>query len=151
METIAEVKLLFFDTRRVMSAVDAATRKALSHFGGFVRAVARRSIRPAPGPSTPSTPPHSHAGLLKQHIYYAYEPTDTNVVIGPARFARRSPYGDTTVPEVEEYGGDVWRRETQDGRRQRKRHSYPARPFMHPAFEVAKQRLPDFWADSVKK
>jgi hypothetical protein len=156
--TVAQIKLLFFDRRAVMSAVDRGTRKALSYFGGYVRKVARNSMRQAAGPSAPGTPPHVHVGLIKDFTFYAYEPANQNVVIGPAALKSRSPYGDTTVPEVTEYGGWVSRRRKTRVRRGGskfrvaviERVQYPARPFMQPAFETAKERLPDMWANSVK-
>ena len=152
--TVAQVKKLFFDTRKVISAMDRATRKAMGHFGGYVRKTAKNSMHRAPGPSAPGTPPNVHVGLIKEHVYYAYDPVGRSVVIGPAKLKSKSPYGEVTVPEVEEYGGDVQGVSVEGHGRARKkvrvRRHYPERPFMRPAFEEAKQRLSTFWADSVK-
>jgi len=151
---VAQVKKLFFDTRKVVNAMDRATRKAMSYFGGYVRKVAKNSMRRVPGASAPGTPPHAHVGLIKEHTYYAYDPVGRSVVIGPARLKSKSPYGEITVPEVEEYGGDVQgvSIEGHHGARRKVRvqRRYPERPFMRPAFEAAKERLSTFWADSVR-
>lgn len=145
------VKSQFFDRQAVLSAVDKATRKVLSRFGAFVRTRAKSSIRKAKGPSAPGSPPHSHVGLLRQFIFFMFNPSDQSVVIGPTLIRQRSAYGPTTVPEVEEYGGTVAR--TIRFKRWQKVETarYPARPFMGPAFEYEKvHSLPKMWADSVK-
>ncbi|HOM77081.1 MAG TPA: hypothetical protein PLE88_11240, partial [Anaerohalosphaeraceae bacterium] len=57
---------LFFDSPKVIRAVDKSTRKVLSRFGAFVRRTAKQSIRKRKKSSTPGTPPSSHTGLLKR-------------------------------------------------------------------------------------
>lgn len=79
---------LFFDRQFVIESVNEKTRKALSHIGGLVRTIARRSIRKRKKESEPGQPPSSHSGLLRgtgsgPGIYYAFDPVHTSVVIGP--------------------------------------------------------------------
>ena len=94
--------------------------------------MARRSIRKREGPSAPGEPPHTHTGALRVAILYAVEKLDERVVIGPA-FT-----GVGTSAMAHEFGG-----------RYRKAR-YPKRPFMGPALEKVKDRLPRMWAGSIR-
>lgn len=140
----------FLNSERIEQLMDAAVQRAYMRFGGAVRKHAQYSIRHRRGTSAPGTPPYSHVGLLKRHIYFAFDPMQQSVVIGPALLNMKSEYGSTTVPELMEYGGRV--RRMIRGRHSGKRvlggrfYEYRARPFMGPAFEAEKERLPDFWA-----
>ena len=118
----------------------------LSRFGAFVRTGARSSIRKRRAVSEPGQPPSSHAGLLKKFIFFAYEPARRSVVIGPARLNQKSG---EALPALE-YGGRT--KIASRRRRQRTVHtvSIQARPFMGPAFETEKPKLPALWARSVK-
>jgi len=133
--SLRTAKAGFFDRQKVMRAVEKARRRVLNHF--------RRSIRRRKGYAAPGESPHSHVGLLKDFIFYAYDFRQSSVVIGPALLHRRTGYGTITVPEVLEYGAAV--------RRKGKRCLYEPRPYMGPAFEKAQEKLlPDIWRDSVK-
>lgn len=148
-----KAKLLFFESRHVVSAVDRATRKVFGHFGGLVRKRAIQSIKTrATGSSAPGQPPFDKLGAKRRaenrrrkkegrpkakagfkglkHILYAFDPDVKTVIIGPASNRKRS----LTIPEILEEG----KREVMQ------------RPFMGPAFEKAKQKLPSMWQDSVK-
>ena len=146
MDSVAQVKKLFFDSKVVTDSVDRATRKVLSKFGAFVRRSAKSSIRKRNAASAPGSPPRSHAGHLKRLIYFSYDPGRQSVVIGPTPF-------NTSVgiaPPLLEYGGTgtvtrrIW------GTTKKLPATYRARPFMTPAFEREKPKLPSMWADSVK-
>ena len=131
----------FFDRAGVKKAVDAATRKVLSRFGAFVRTRARTSIRKRRGSSPPGSPPHSHVGLLRQFILFAYDRSRQSVVIGPVQLRQKSD-----APKLLEYGGTVVRRIKRHTRRLR----YRARPHMGPAFEKELASLPALWRNSVR-
>lgn len=137
--SLQEFKAGFFDRQAVQQAVDKAARKNLSKFGAFVRRSAQTSIRSRKRISEPGQPPSSHTGLLKRHIYFAYDGQKKSVVIGPVAWKKR---GSFTVPEVLEYGGQV--------REAKQRYNYRSRPFMRPAFEKEKARIKDIWKDSIK-
>ena len=77
-----EVKQLFFDSPKVVRAVDRTTRRVLSKFGAFVRRTARSSIRKRKRTSEPGSPPSSHTGLLKRFIFFGYDAQKRSVVIG---------------------------------------------------------------------
>jgi phage gpG-like protein len=137
-----KMKGMFFDSPKVINAVDKATRNVFSKFGAFVRTTAKSSIRKRKGTSAPGQPPSSHTGLLKKHIYFGYDQTQKSVVIGPAKLN-----GGTSAPEILEYGGKTV---IDYGRTKGKRVSIAARPFMNPAFDKEKPKLPQMWRDSVK-
>jgi hypothetical protein len=134
-------KQMFFDTKAVMGAVDRATRKVLSKFGAFVRTAAKHSIRKRKAVSQPGSPPSSHAGHLRRLIFFGYDPTRKSVVIGPTPFR-----SEAEAPPLLEYGG----RAVRANRKGKKVvATYRPRPFMGPAFEAEKPKLPAMWAESV--
>lgn len=110
-----------FSARPVKNAVDKADLRNLGHFGGFVRKVARNSIRKRAGSSEPGQPPSSHQGILKGGdgkpggIFYQVEASALgrkNVVVGPVKTNQIFFNNDGrpvrgTVPEVLEKGGEI--------------------------------------------
>ncbi len=122
-------------------AVDAGTRRVLSRFGAFVRTRARTSIRKKKGTSPPGSPPHSHVGLLRKFILFAYDPQRKSVVIGPTLTKESSP-----APRLLEHGGDAVIEDRGKARHVR----YRRRPFMQPALEAEKPKLSALWRDSVR-
>lgn len=139
--TFLAAKQGFFDRAKVKNAVDAGTRRVLSRFGAFVRTRAKTSIRKKKGTSPPGSPPHSHVGLLRKFILFAYDPTRKSVVIGPTLIRAESQ-----APRLLEHGGEAVRRTKTRTRRLR----YRPRPFMGPAFEAEQQQLPALWKNSVR-
>ncbi len=137
-----KAKDFFFDRQAIIGKVDAATRQILSRFGAFVRRTARSSLRSRRQPSSPGMPPSSHTGLLKRLIFFGYDPDRKSVVIGPA--ALRST---VEAPPLLEFGGSV-RRKGRHGKQVTA--TYPARPFMKPAFTKELKSLPPLWRDSIK-
>lgn len=91
---------MHLNSDKVMKMVNAKTRKALNREGGYIRTTAKRSIKKRPGASKPDEPPHSHSGLLKNFIFYNYDPATKSVVVGPQKL-NPSP----TAPKALEYGG----------------------------------------------
>ncbi len=144
---IDKAKGMFFDSPKVMRAVDKATRRVLSKFGAYVRRGAKSSIRKRKKASAPGSPPSSHTGLLKQFIYFGYDPAARSVVIGPARLNKTSG----TAPAALEYGGSSSTTTIRRGKRVRLPSKVAARPFMHPALNKELPKLPAMWRNSVKK
>ena len=144
MITIKAAKANFFDREAVMKAVDVGRRRVLSRFGAFVRTRAKSSIRKRKAASAPGNPPSSHVGLLKQFIYFAYDPSAKSVVIGPTLINKP-----TGAPETLEYGGEAVIVDRKTG----KAHTFTveARPYMGPAFAAELPGLPAMWANSVSK
>jgi len=138
-----EIKQLFFDSPKVVRAVDSTTRRVLSKFGAFVRRTARSSIRKRKRISEPGSPPSSHSGLLKKFIFFGYDPAKRSVVIGPERLSQS---GRGEAPHLLEYGGTG----TVERRGKRRRAKVRARPFMGPAFEKEESKLAAMWRDSIK-
>lgn len=139
-------KTMFFNSKAVMSRVDKATRRVLSRFGAFVRRTAKSSIRKRKRPSQPGSPPSSHSGLLKKFIWFGYDPQQQSVVIGPARLNQK--IGD--APHALEHGGESTVVEGLRGKRRTRRVKLAPRPYMGPAFEKEKTKLPAMWAASIR-
>ena len=135
-------KQMFFDRQAVLGAVDSATRSVLSKFGAFVRTAARHSIRKRKAVSEPGNPPSSHVGTLRRLIFFGYDPARKSVVIGPTPFR-----SEVEAPPLLEYGGRAVRK-NRKGRNVIA--TYKARPFMGPAFEQEKPKLPALWANSIR-
>jgi len=136
------VKKMFFTSRAVLSATDRATRRVLSRFGAYVRRTAKSSIRKRKRISSPGKPPSSHTGLLKRFIFFGYDRARRSVVIGPARLTQG---GRGDAPSLLEYGGTT----ALKTRGKRKRARFRARPYMGPAMEKERPKLPQMWRDSV--
>lgn len=121
-----------FEGKKVMKAAQRANITNLGHAGAAIRLAARHSIRKAKGPSTPGSPPHTRKGRIRNAIKYAVTPGKQSVVIGP----------DSEVAAdsgaAHEFGGRF------------RQENYDKRPFMGPALEKTKDRLPRLWAGSVK-
>ncbi len=139
-------KSMFFDRKAVMDKVDRATRRVLSRFGAFVRTAARSSIRKRKKSSTPGQPPSSHTGLLKKLIFFGYEPEKRSVVIGPARLNQKIG----NAPEALEHGGMSIALAGSRKKRSKRNVNIQARPYMGPAMDKEKPKLPAMWANSLK-
>lgn len=129
----------FFDRKSVLNAMDKVTVKVLSRFGAYTMTTARGLIR-RPGkkglPSKPGQPPKNITGLLKDFIFFSYAPNQRSVVIGPTKLNQN-----TGAPHTLEFGGT-----TIVGYGKRKRRVFiAARPYMQPAFEKNKPKLPSLW------
>jgi len=174
--TTMKITSLFFDRAKVRNAVDRATRRALSKAGADIRRTAKTSIKSALKPkrppaglrgdklkkwfasdrarrsSKPGQPPRSHTGLLKRRIFFAFEPSNVSVVIGPEKL--RSVKG-RDVPHSLEFGGNVVVEERRLRRNQKpivvKRSVMIApRPYMGPALALEIPKLPKRWNNSVR-
>ena len=104
----------------------------LGHAGAAIRLTAKRSIRKRKGPAPAGQPPHTHTRRLPRAIKYAVEKQRGVVVIGPDVDSLG------TAGKAHEHGG-VYKQE-----------HYEPRPFMGPALEKTKDRLPKMWAGSVR-
>jgi len=140
-------KRMFFDRDKVRRRTDTGTRRVFSKFGAFVRRAARSSIRKRKRISSPGRPPSSHTGLLKKLIYFGYERARKSVVIGPMRLGAKAG----EAPAALEYGGASTIVAGRGGRKRKKRRvRIAARPYMGPAFQHERPKLPAMWRDSVR-
>ena len=142
------IKDMFFDRHVVMAAVDNAKRKVLSKAGAFIRTAAKTSIRKRKGSAPPGAPPHSHEGSLRRLILFGYDKPNDSVVVGPVGFKKRE------APSVLEYGGDtvVLRRVGgRGGKLTSQKVKIAPRPYMAPALEKERPKLPLLWRNSVRK
>lgn len=100
MVTRIEVKKLFFDRAAVLNAEKKGKVKALSKIGAFVSRSQKQSIRSRKGISEPGQPPSSHTKLLKNNIFFYYDPKTETVVSGPVKLNKPG-----RAPELLEKGG----------------------------------------------
>jgi hypothetical protein len=117
---------------KVARKAKRANIESLGHAGGAIRLAAVRGIRKRKGPAPAGQPPHTHTRRLPRAIKYAVEKKRQVVVIGPDV----ESFG--TAGKAHEHGGRF------------RGERYPKRPFMAPALEKTKDRLPKFWAGSVR-
>ena len=165
---LAAVKNLFFDRQAVLDAVSRAERKVLSRGGAILMRSARKSIKPVGKRvlkrlkksrgkggrkrvdglvSKPGQPPLSHTGLLRNNIFFAFEPVQSSVVVGPIRLNQKI----SGIPAILERGGQS--KVMSGGRRKRRvirTVKVAARPYMGPALVREQSKLPPLWADSVR-
>jgi hypothetical protein len=139
------IKDSFFDRHVVIAAVDKAKLKVLSRAGAFIRTAARTSIRRRRGSAPPGKPPHSHEGSLRKLILFGYDRGSDSVVVGPVGFRN------SEAPAALERGGvtTVYRRK--NGRLIGERVRIEARPYMGPALDRERPKLPALWRNSVRK
>lgn len=162
-----QLKDFFFDRMKVQAQLDKQRLKFLNRAGGFVRKVARNSMRRRKKPSPPGTPPSAHStdkvATLK-NILYGYDPQRESVIVGPVKLNQKMYFNGRlqagSVPALHEHGGragvreklvgkewrPVGRRKPRPGQPVRVRTAtYPARPFMAPALEKAASKFPALW------
>lgn len=106
--------------------------KSLGHAAASIRLVARRSIRRRQTAAMPGSPPNTRRGQLKRAIMYAIDKQRGVALIGPSF----DVVG--TAGKAHEFGGSF------------RRERYAKRPFMGPALEKVKDRLPPIWSGSVR-
>lgn len=170
---IDQSKSQFFDKQLVIKAVGKSTAAVMSKAGAFIRRTARGLIRKRKRTSKPGEPPSSHTGVLKQFIYFAFDPRAGSVVIGPAKtnqvfFKGNGEPVTGAVPGILEHGGSIrilerrlrngkWVRA--DLRSKRKLANYKtrlrkvsvaARPYMGPALAKEAPKFPSLFANSIK-
>lgn len=138
------IKSLFFDRPKVQRAVDKAKRQALSRAGAFIRQTAKQSMRRRKGSAPPGKPPHVHEGSLRRLIFFGYDKGTDSVVVGPMGFIR------SDAPHVLEFGGKTTVARRRRGKRERRRVRIVRRPYMGPALEKERSKLPKLWANSVR-
>jgi hypothetical protein len=143
-------KSRFFDRKAIQRELGKVELRAFRHYGGLVRKVARNSIRRPPKTkrsrvptagtffgqvrSKPGNPPFSHTGLLREHIFFAYDKARRSVVIGPAKLSGHA----NTAPHALEYGGPS---RSSSGVIVNIR----PRPYMGPAAVEGDKQLPEIW------
>ncbi len=120
------------DNSKIRWAAKKANIRNLGHAGAAVRLIARHSIKKSPKKSPSGTPPNTRKGRMRNAIKYAVVKDKQSVVIGPDRQVAG------TSGAAHEFGGKY------------KRERYDRRPFMGPALEQVKDRLPAMWAGSVR-
>lgn len=159
-------KRTFFDTTRIINAVDRAERIALAKQAGAVQLFAQRSMRSRKKPSKPGEPPSAHGQkLLKKFLFYGYDERTGSTVVGPMLLNWKQ-FGDP-IPQVLEQGGATktlevkkgteWRRADLRSRRRlaglpmrMRETATEARPYMAPAEKAMRAHFAKQFKDTVK-
>lgn len=132
---MARVKVQF-NQKKVIRKVSDANFRNIGQASATLRTIARRSIRfrkRRDKPSVKGTPPVTHDRTLRNSILFVVSKAKNESIIG----ADSSRIGKKAA-KAQEHGGIF------DGQR------FDARPFMAPALEKIRPRLPRMWAGSVK-
>lgn len=96
------------NVNRAAQASERAERRFLFRFGGYVRKVARRSIKKAKYIySKPGDPPRGKLGWLRESIEFSVERDQRSVIIGPEARKTRTPQN---AAKLHEFGGTANRR-----------------------------------------
>lgn len=183
--SFAQWKALFFDRPAVQKAAGRMKVRALTRFGAYLRRVAQTSMRYRKKASPPGQPPSAHkskrraalkkmgrarhnGALLRELLFYAFDPKTQTVVVGPVGFGTKTP----TVPELHEFGGtrpaekgekmpvkNPAGRDPKTGRffsrgvhlvRLTGTVRFPKRPFMAPALQKTKAKFPEEFRNSLR-
>lgn len=144
--SLKQLKPLFIDRRPIVSQADRFWRRAAMRVGGYMRRAARSQIRRRKRISKPGQGPTSWTGLLKQNIFFAYDPRRRTVVVGPVKLNRGS-----NAPKLLEYGGPATLEREVEGRKVKVSAYYRPRPFMKPAMEKTEQKLPSLLRQVAKR
>jgi hypothetical protein len=105
--------------------------------------------------SKPGQPPKSHEGSLKRFLYFAFNPDNQSVVVGP-QISGKSASRSNPIPSVLEHGG-LTRIPLFEKDKPRNAINFQGwgtvfikpRPFMGPALEASKPKLAEFWKNAV--
>lgn len=119
-------------TNRVRRKAKTATFESLRHAAAAIRVTARRRIRRRKKAAPAGSSPHTHTGRLKRAIRYEADRGADAAIIGPAA-------------DVVGLAGAA---HEQGGRY--KSDAYAPRPYMAPALESLRPRLPRYWAASIR-
>lgn len=127
-----------FSPERVLDPYRRQRRRWLFRNAGYIRTIARRSMRRRKKPALPGEPPSIHDGALKAGILFAVG--NEKAVIGAVLAKSRAA-------AALEHGG-LSSRITSKGKR--KRFVVQAFPFMRPALAKAAPQLPQGWRGVIR-
>lgn len=188
LKSMAQWKKFFFTADAVTKRLEKAKLTALRRFGGYLAKTAKRSMRYRKGPSAPGQPPSAHknkrraalkkmgramnnGALLRELLFFAYDPTTDTVVVGPQGFAAKG--SNVPTPQLHEEGGertgqkgDVLEVKNPAGRDERgrffsrgvhlirmegKRLRFPARPYMAPALKKTRAKFAEMFRSTLTR
>lgn len=117
--------------RKVIAAMDKKTFRALGRGAHLLMLRARSLVRRRKKASVLGSPPSTQTGLLKKSILFEVQSKPLMAMVGPAYELIADVGG------AHEFGGEF------------RGGDYPSRPFMGPALEQVKDKLPEGWRGSL--
>jgi len=153
--------------KKVIDAEKRGTIWSLGRAGSYIMGIARKSIGTSPLPSDPGNPPHTRKGVIRHAIQFDVEKEQGRVVIGPVASefgalgqlhefggTRKGKLGKGARTLLSRYGSEFTAKVTgiseKDLLARLGTLRYPKRAFMGPALAISRERLPKFWAQSVR-
>lgn len=148
---------------RVNTIYNRARERWAKRAAAIVRLTAKRSIRKRKKASPAGSPPSTHEGsYLRNVLVYAYDEVRREAVVGvrdgagelsliheEGREATLEEYSDEKSGETQWFEGPPkaarWKPTGN-----KKRVTYPRRPFLMPALEKTAPKLAALWQDSIK-
>jgi hypothetical protein len=122
-----------FNSQKILRASRSSSIRSLNHAAGAVRLTAKRSIRKSSHSSSAGSPPNTRRGLIRGSIRFAVDKKAQYALIGTSYLIA----GVSGKPH--EHGGSF------------RGENYPQRAFMMPALRKNKDRINEFWKNSVTK
>jgi hypothetical protein len=144
---MVRVRRDFSETKRALAWFDAKARKSLFMQAGYIRKAARNSMKVGKRgkPSAPGQPPHAITRLLKDFLFFSWDPGTKSMVIGPAGIRNSS------TPRILEEGGVKDNALLKRGAKWvRGSVQIQPRPYMLPAMQRSQEKLSEFWSNSVR-
>lgn len=139
------IKDQFFDRPAVQKSMLEVERGALSKAAAFIWRRARSSMRKRKRSSKPGQPPSVHEGSLRKMLYFGWDTQTRSALIGPVGF------NGSNVPETLEYGGTVTQTRKRWGKTITKTVTIAPRPYMGPAFDKEREKIPANFRDRMRK
>jgi hypothetical protein len=107
----------FLDRPKVAAMLTRNEQRFLNRVGGQYRLVVKRSMRSGKATkrkdesyAAPGQPPRYHTKLLRDNIFYQYDPEKSTVIVG----SRKLNGTDGNIPRVLEFGGTAQGRKKRD-------------------------------------
>jgi hypothetical protein len=148
------MRMLQFDARPFMRAVERANRRNLTQAADEIRDVAQGSMQRRVGLAPPGHPPYMRSRWLKRSVRSGFDRGTRTSVAGPERARGAGATEERLLMRSLEFGDRYAL-----GRRAKKRRkvgvdekvvvTIQPKPYMAPALDKERSRLPRMWADAI--
>lgn len=141
-----KLKGLTFQPKSISDPMERKSASILGRFGAYVRRDSRKLLKKSKkkAVSQPGDPPVAHSEALRL-IFFDVDRPRLSVIIGPIRLGGKIGLATRSMEE----GGDMTFLGKRHGKRVTVRTTVKARPFMRPAFDAKKPKLPEMWRNAI--